>query len=40
MASTEEVIGFLSELTNKMNSVNQITAKKLQHLIGRIENGE
>ncbi|MGG1659447.1 hypothetical protein [Brevibacillus sp. NRS-1366] len=40
MASTEEVLVFLNELITKMSIVNQITAKKLQHLAGRIENGE
>ncbi|WP_216638215.1 hypothetical protein, partial [Brevibacillus brevis] len=37
MASTEEVLGFLNELIAKMSNVNQITSKKLQHLVGRIE---
>lgn len=40
MASTDEVITFVSDLANKMKSVNQIVSKKLQHLIKRIENGE
>lgn len=37
MASTEEILAFLNDLISKMNSVNQIAAKKLQYLTGRIE---
>lgn len=39
MARTEEAITFVSDLANKMKSVDQIVSKKLQHLIERIENG-
>lgn len=38
MASTEEVLAFLNELISKMGNVNHIATKKLQYIIGHIEN--